>query len=323
MKEPGKQKTENLTQTRVKMILERLETQTPAGLAAINAFVRGSSVQLCSSKDLGWDGVYLEHHRALPVERNDAVSRQHLVVLFTSHVSRGETSVARARFVPYSFSPGTIRLHSAGPIGPCRPVTDTTMILCALDPKLVAEVGEELGASSAVKFHPMASLRDRSVEGIVTQLAAEANSGGVSGKLFVEHLACALAVRFRQLCGGLQDHRPSQSGKMPTRVLQRVLDRMRADFASKLDLPTIAAESGYSRTHFLRTFRASTGYSPHDWLTRLRIEEAKTRLQKKSCSLIDIALDCGFSSHGHFSNTFRRVVGVTPREYRRNYGLIV
>jgi hypothetical protein len=82
-----------------------------------------------------------------------------------------------------------------------------------------------------------------------------------SGKLFVEHLARALAVRFRQLSGGLQGHKPSQSGKMPTRILQRVLDRMRADFATNLDLHTIAAESGYSRTHFLRIFRASTGYS--------------------------------------------------------------
>jgi AraC family transcriptional regulator len=91
---------------------------------------------------------------------------------------------------------------------------------------------------------------------------------------------------------------------------------MKADFATDLDLKTIAAESGYSRSHFLRTFRASTGYSPHDWLTHLRIEEAKTRLQRKPHSLIDIALDCGFSSHGHFSNTFRRIVGVTPREYR-------
>jgi len=195
--------------------------------------------------------------------------------------------------------------------------------LCALDPKLVAEVGEELGARSTVEFPPMSNLRDRSLEGIVTLLAAEANSGGVSGKLFVEHLARALAVRFRQLSGGLQNHKTSQFGKMPTRILQRVLDRMRTDFAANLDLHSIAAESGYSRTHFLRTFRASTGYSPHDWLTRLRIEEAKTRLQKKSYALIDIALDCGFSSHGHFSNTFRRIVGVTPREYRRDCGLIL
>ena len=308
-------------------MVEKLGTQSTLALTAINAFVRGSSARLCSSSKLGWDGVCLEHHRAFPVERNDSVSPHHLVVLFTSHVSRGETSVAKARFVPYSFLPGTIRLYSAGPIGACRPFTDTTTILCALDPKLVAEVGEETGTASTVEFRSIANLRDHSLEGIVTLLAAEANSQGASGKLYVDHLAHALALRFRQLSGAVSDHmpdhKPSQSGKMPTRVLQRVLDMMRAYLATDLDLHTIAAESGYSRTHFLRTFRQSMGYSPHQWLTRLRIEEAKIRLQKASNSLIDIALDCGFSSHGHFSSTFRRIVGVTPREYRRDYGLIL
>jgi AraC family transcriptional regulator len=303
-------------------MVESLETRTAPALAAINAFVRGSSVRLCSSNKLGWDGVCLEHHRMFPVERNDSVSTHHLVVLFTSHVARGETSWEHAHF-PYSFSPGDMKLYSAGPLGACRPFTDATTISCALDPNLVAEVGDDLGASSTVEFRPIANLRDDSLQGIVKLLAAEVNSQGASGKLYADHLAHALALRFRQLSGGVRGHKPSQSGKMPTRILQRVLDRMRADLATNLDLHTIAAESGYSRTHFLRIFRASTGYSPHQWLTHLRIEEAKTLLQKASNSLIDIALDCGFSSHGHFSNTFRRIVGVAPREYRRNYGLIL
>jgi len=302
-------------------MVESLETRSAPALAAINAFVRGSSARLCSSNKLGWDGVGLEHHRAFPGERNDSVSTHHLVVLFTSHVSRGEASAERARFVPYSFSPGDIKLFSEGPIGACKTFTDNTMILCALDPRLVAEVGDDLGAPSTVEFRPIA-IRDDSLQGIVKLLAAEANSQGASGKLYADHLAHALALRFRQLSGGVRGHKPS-TGMMPTRILQRVLDRMRADLATNLDLHTIAAESGYSRTHFLRIFRASTGYSPHQWLTHLRIEEAKTLLQKASNSLIDVALDCGFSSHGHFSNTFRRIVGVAPREYRRNYGLIL
>ena len=65
-------------------MVESLETRSAPALAAINAFVRGSSARLCSSNKLGWDGVYLEHHRAFPVERNDSVSPHHLVVLFTS-----------------------------------------------------------------------------------------------------------------------------------------------------------------------------------------------------------------------------------------------
>jgi AraC family transcriptional regulator len=301
---------------------EILPTQTPAALATIKSFVRGPSVELCSSRNLGWDGVQVEQHRAYPVERNESVSFHHTIALFTNH-SRGEKAEAAARYAPYSFSPGAIHLFPAGRIEACRSFTETAMIVCALDPELVAEAGEESGTPSTGKLRMITNVRDRALEGILKLLAAEATSGGVSGKLFVEHLARALAVRFRQLCSGWEGYKPSRSGMMPPRILQRVLERMKADFSTSLDLQTIAAESGYSRTHFLRTFRASTGYSPHDWLTRLRIEEAKARLQKKAYSLIDIALDCGFSSHGHFTNTFRRIVGVTPREYRRNYGLIL
>jgi AraC family transcriptional regulator len=302
-------------------MVESLETRSAPALGAINACVRGFSIRLCSSNKLGWDGVYLEHHRKLPMERGEALSPHHAIVLFTSHV-RGEMATRPARYVPFSCSPGAIKIHPAGPIGECRSFADSTMIVCAIDPKLVAEVGAELDMTSTREFTAK-TFRDHSLQSIVTLLAAEADSQGATGKLYANHLTHALALRFRQLSGATRDPKPSQSGKMPTRILERVLERMRTDLATNLALRTIAAESGYSRTHFLRTFRASTGYSPHQWLTHLRIEEAKTLLQKVSNSLIDIALDCGFSSHGHFSNTFRKIVGVTPREYRRNYGLIL
>jgi AraC-like DNA-binding protein len=123
--------------------------------------------------------------------------------------------------------------------------------------------------------------------------------------------------------GGTQVSSPSRCGKLLNRMLQRVLDRMKADLAADLDLNTLAAESGYSRSHFLRTFRAAMGCSPHQWLTRLRVEQAKTLLRETSNTLIDIALECGFSSHAHFSNTFRQMAGVTPSEYRRSQGPIM
>src|SRR5271167_4486475 len=107
--------------------------------------------------------------------------------------------------------------------------------------------------------------------------------------------------------GGTRVRCPSQCGKLQKRWVQRVLDRMKADLATDLDLSRLAAESGYSRSHFLRTFRAAIGCSPHQWLTRLRMDHAKTMLRRDAESLIVIALACGFSSHAHFSNTFRQL----------------
>ena len=79
----------------------------------------------------------------------------------------------------------------------------------------------------------------------------------------------------------------------------------------------LAKESGYSRVHFLRMFRAATGYPPHNYLLNLRVERARELLANPTLSLTDIALECGFSSHSHLSRVFRQVLGATPSEYRR------
>jgi AraC family transcriptional regulator len=285
--------------------------------AGITSFIRGSSKRVITSSGLEWGGVSLELHDVFPAERNDSIVADHLIALFTGHVWRGEVAVSQGCFVPHSYYAGAIHLFPAGLIPACRTFTSTKMMVCALDPAFVREVGGEVD-STVTEFRGRIDLRDGSLRGLMTVLAAEADTGGLSGKLYAEHLAHALALRFLWLAGAAHIPGHSHSGKMPNRVLQRVLDRMKAGLATDLSLNTLAAESGYSRSQFLRTFRAAMGCSPHRWLTRLRLDQAKTMLRRDSESLIDIALACGFSSHGHFSNTFRQIVGVTPSEYRRN-----
>jgi AraC family transcriptional regulator len=238
-------------------------------------------------------------------------------VALTTDVWRGETAVSHGRFVPYSFLPGAITLFPAGSTPARRSVTSSHAILCALDPVFVKEAGSELDSPAATDFRLALDVRDSALRGVINLLAAEAESGGLSGRLYADHLSYALAIRFLSLAGGRQLLKPSHHGKLPVRVLERVLDRMKAELASDLDLSTLAAESGYSRSHFLRAFRAGTGYSPYQWLTRLRVEQAKRLLRESSLSLINIALACGFANHAHFSNRFRQLVGVTPSEYRR------
>ena len=81
----------------------------------------------------------------------------------------------------------------------------------------------------------------------------------------------------------------------------------------------MAQMSGYSKDHFLRMFRSATGFTPHRYLLLLRIKRAQELMKgNTSRSLIDIALACGFSSHAQLSRTFRKVIGETPSEYRRN-----
>jgi AraC family transcriptional regulator len=86
----------------------------------------------------------------------------------------------------------------------------------------------------------------------------------------------------------------------------------------ELSLQVLAKESGYSRVHFVRMFRAATGYTPHNYLLKLRLDRARELLASPTLSLTDIALECGFSSHSHLSRVFRQALGATPSEYRRS-----
>ena len=70
--------------------------------------------------------------------------------------------------------------------------------------------------------------------------------------------------------------------------------------------------------HLARVFKARTGFSLHAYRNQLRLRAALERLAEPGVDLIDIALDLGFSSHSHFTDTFRRSFGKTPSVVRES-----
>lgn len=73
-----------------------------------------------------------------------------------------------------------------------------------------------------------------------------------------------------------------------------------------------------SEFHFARQFKLATGRPPHEYVTRRRLQRAKTMLVKSSTSIAAVALSCGFSSQAHFSRAFKDAVGVSPGQYQRS-----
>jgi AraC family transcriptional regulator len=158
---------------------------------------------------------------------------------------------------------------------------------------------------------------DPPVRQLMTMLAAEASQGAPLGRLYADSLAHALAIRFLFLGAEERQGIRAAVSALPVHLLRRVHERMR-DLCSDVDLETLAGESGYSRSHFLRMFQAATGYTPHRYLLQLRLERAQELMRRRATSLIDIAADCGFSSQAHMTKVFRQLLGMTPTQYRRN-----
>lgn len=87
-------------------------------------------------------------------------------------------------------------------------------------------------------------------------------------------------------------------------------------FTRNLSLSEIAREVETSVFHLARIFKARTGFSLHAYRNQLRLRAALERLPDRAVDLINIALDLGFSSHSHFTETFRRHFGQTPSVIR-------
>ena len=99
-------------------------------------------------------------------------------------------------------------------------------------------------------------------------------------------------------------------------AVRRARDLIDREYASPLDLDRMAREAGYSRFHFARAFAAAYGETPRAYLTRRRIERAKTLLRTANLSVTEICALVGFESLGSFSSRFRTIVGQSPTEYR-------
>jgi len=72
-----------------------------------------------------------------------------------------------------------------------------------------------------------------------------------------------------------------------------------------------------SRSNLMRVFRKATGQTPIEYLLRLRIQKAMELLRNSSLSITEIALEVGFNDSNYFTRQFRRVLGETPRSFRR------
>lgn len=99
--------------------------------------------------------------------------------------------------------------------------------------------------------------------------------------------------------------------------LEAARDLIHADPTARLSLAGIAAAVGVHPITLARGFRAGHGCSVGTYVRRLRVELAGRWLVETELPLAEIALAAGFCDQSHFSNLFRRVVGVTPSHYRR------
>jgi len=102
-------------------------------------------------------------------------------------------------------------------------------------------------------------------------------------------------------------------------VLSRVLQLIDQRYNEPLRVEDLGRHAALSPFHFARMFKISVGQAPHAYLTAKRMEHARELLSGSAMPIAEVAHRVGFRTQAHFSGVFRKQVGMTPGQFRREH----
>jgi len=133
--------------------------------------------------------------------------------------------------------------------------------------------------------------------------------------LAMEQVTNTILVSMLQNMGVTKLAAPVKGGLSP-KVAALACDYMQANFHRQVYLAELAGLAQLSEYHFCRMFKQSLAQTPQAYLLAIRIEQVKLRVVTGQASMADIALQCGFANQSHMGRYFKKLVGISPRQYR-------
>ncbi|AZO78459.1 MULTISPECIES: AraC family transcriptional regulator [unclassified Bosea (in: a-proteobacteria)] len=132
----------------------------------------------------------------------------------------------------------------------------------------------------------------------------------------LEETALRLAGAVASVLSGTKPGAEAPNGRDQRRIT-RVLRHIEERCEEALSIDALARQAAMSPYHFLRTFRALIGMTPHQYVLRTRLHRATLLLRRTELPVAGIAFDCGFGDLSTFNRRFKRVMGANPSDYRR------
>jgi AraC family transcriptional regulator len=159
-------------------------------------------------------------------------------------------------------------------------------------------------------------LQDQTMRHLMEILLYEKRQGFQSGAFFLDGIAAALASHLIHYYSADAPVIGNSVGGMAPSTLRRCIALIEARLEGELRLDELAREAGLSTSHFIRSFRESTGKTPYQFLLERRVQRAQTLMRDPRTSLTEVAKSSGFANQHHMARVFGRIAGMTPSAYR-------
>ena len=248
----------------------------------------------------------------------------HLIIFFPEGMSGGcEWRNSERSGKLSSMPPNTVLFNPAQAylsIRKRRSQCSCRAFFLTIAPKVMDRLSASNVDTGSVRLVQQIGVDNENVRGTLLAILEEIESPGWDSKFYAETLVTLLVSQLIRCALNLTgpQRMPYKKGGLPNWRLKRALELLEGDLREAPSMAELARHLQLHPTSVCRAFKQSTGLPPHQYLLSRRIECAKEMMGDPARSLTEIALDCGFSDSSQFSVVFKRIVGLTPREYRRS-----
>jgi AraC family transcriptional regulator len=308
-----------------------------AGLHINSSSADGEHVPT-SSRGLGWSGLKFERRESRRGSRELAKGSKHHLI-FVGLSSGQVVCEAEGERMVHDLTPGCVVVIPAHT--PVRWKWSTRIGYCVLllEPAVLDRVAQEVFGLEPQHYRLVVTERrnDTGIANVAGVLAREAVSRDAGGSLYAESLANILSVHLlrhyaKSADGGALDAltlpeergadvrvgSPGSSAANAPRAVADALEFIHRNYSQDLALRDIAAAAHLSPFHLARLFKQTLGVSPHQHVIQVRVNSARSLLAASTGrrSLAEIASAVGFADQSHLTRHFKRITGVTPRQFR-------
>jgi AraC family transcriptional regulator len=147
-------------------------------------------------------------------------------------------------------------------------------------------------------------------------LVASLDQPNHASKVFLDHILHALNCHFVSSYGGLRISPPRSRGGLSPLQMRRATEFLEAHLDGNINLDRVARECDLSVSHFARAFRQTFRSPPYRWLIERRVARAKDLITNSHLTLVEIAMQSGFSDQSALTRSFKRISGLTPGKWR-------
>ena len=270
---------------------------------------------LAMPKVAAWYGLDIEYHLQPPAEC-EMRHPHHTICIFLRDCQL-ERRVDSGQLQRIHAGSGEVLIYPASSEHWIRWQQNAEFLLLFLDPALLTQTADELATRSTIELiGSKKETHDPLLQQIGLALKAEIDAETTAfSSLYAESLSRALSAHLLRRYTVWKPTMRDGIGNHTTPALRHVIAYIHDNLDQQLTLAELSFMADMSTYHFARTFKQVTGVAPHQYVLNARLERAKSLLLRGNVSIAEVAHTVGFFDQSHFTNYFKRLVGVTPQAF--------